>query len=126
MIGARNPLPVRFASRVRHHHALLRFTKSPQQGIGAGVKSDRPRGFDVLKSFVAAQRADDKLRMTIAQHYVRAVVRDELAQVVEQGFEHTLEAEVFGEGDIRVTQELRLLPYRLFSGQAAGQVSGHE
>ena len=111
MVRARHPFPSRFFQGVGHDQALFRFADAPQQEVKVAVEDYRARCLYVLKSFVTPHRADDKLRLVVAQHHIRTVVRYEFAEVVEQRFENSFEAQVLRESDVRIAQKFRFLLY---------------
>src|SRR5690349_142722 len=102
---------------IRHDDALLSRTDTLQDWIGVGVESNEASGLDVLKLLVTSERADDELRLIVSQHHVSAVVRNQLAEEIEEIFSHCFEAELLGQSDIRIAQDFILPANRLFASQ---------
>lgn len=102
--GAVDPLPSMLPVCIRYDHTPFSRTYPPQKGISFDVESYESRGLNTLKS----ERANDKLRLSMTQHHVRTVIRNKLAEEVEQCFEYFVEAEVLRQGDVGVAKNFSL------------------
>jgi hypothetical protein len=117
VVGSVDKFPIRILEGVTYDESLLRKAKPVEDAIRVYVKGDGASSFYVLKPFVAPQSTHYKLRSASTQHYVGAVVGDQLAKEIQQRFQNSFQTEILRQRNIGVAQNFSLAPYGVLVGQ---------